>query len=425
MTAYWVATRDRAVPAERARRAGHRGRGAPASTRSTSATTSSPGGSRATPARPGSLLGAIGQATERIGLGTGVTAPGAPLPPRGRGAVRRDAAGALPRARLPRDRLGRVAERVALRAWTGRTPASRCAAMEEALEIIDRLLDGERVDHDGRFFRTKGAYLHTRGRARPPIYVSAFGPDAAGVAARFGDGLWTLADPEIGARADRRLQARARGGRQGAAARSSSRPASPGHATTTPRSRARASGRRPSRTSTSPTTGTTPGHVREGRAARSPTRSSGSRTSSARTPSSTSSGSARSSSSAPRSSASRTLRGPTRSVPSAYTPSTSCRRCPRSSDQALRTGDECSLYGHLFRGARTATRRLGARQVRVRGTSCGRPGRTGRAPDLASVYHNRRRSTHGSCARSPSELRALARRRSATEPRRRRPSGSS
>jgi coenzyme F420-dependent glucose-6-phosphate dehydrogenase len=68
--------------------------------------------------------------------------------------------------------------------------------MEEALEIIGRLLDGERVDHDGRYFRTKGAYLHTRPERRPPIYVSAFGPDAAAVAARLGDGMWTLADPE-------------------------------------------------------------------------------------------------------------------------------------------------------------------------------------------------------------------------------------
>src|SRR5215211_8699285 len=68
--------------------------------------------------------------------------------------------------------------------------------MEEALEIIDRLLDGKRLDHDGRFFRTKAAYLHTRGRERPPVYVSAFGPDAATVAGRYGDGLWTLADPE-------------------------------------------------------------------------------------------------------------------------------------------------------------------------------------------------------------------------------------
>jgi coenzyme F420-dependent glucose-6-phosphate dehydrogenase len=56
--------------------------------------------------------------------------------------------------------------------------------MEEALEIIDRLLDGERLDHEGRFFRTSEAYLHTRGERRPPVYASAFGPDTAGVAAR-------------------------------------------------------------------------------------------------------------------------------------------------------------------------------------------------------------------------------------------------
>jgi coenzyme F420-dependent glucose-6-phosphate dehydrogenase len=68
--------------------------------------------------------------------------------------------------------------------------------MEEALQIIGRLLDGERLDHRGRFFRTNGAYLHTRPERRPPVYVSAFGPDAAQVAARLADGLWTLADPE-------------------------------------------------------------------------------------------------------------------------------------------------------------------------------------------------------------------------------------
>ena len=61
---------------------------------------------------------------------------------------------------------------------------------------MGRLMDGERLDHDGRFFRTKGAYLHTRPERKPPLYVSAFGPDAAGVASRLGDGLWTLADPE-------------------------------------------------------------------------------------------------------------------------------------------------------------------------------------------------------------------------------------
>jgi coenzyme F420-dependent glucose-6-phosphate dehydrogenase len=74
--------------------------------------------------------------------------------------------------------------------------AEQVERMDEALELIGRLLDGERVDHEGRFFHTKAAYLHTRGERRPPIYVSAFGPDAAAVAARHGDGLWTLADPE-------------------------------------------------------------------------------------------------------------------------------------------------------------------------------------------------------------------------------------
>nr|MBA3420552.1 LLM class flavin-dependent oxidoreductase [Thermoleophilaceae bacterium] len=69
--------------------------------------------------------------------------------------------------------------------------------MEEALEIIGRLFDGERLDYDGRFFRTKRALLHTRAERRPPIYVSAFGPRAARIAARLSDGLWTLGDPEM------------------------------------------------------------------------------------------------------------------------------------------------------------------------------------------------------------------------------------
>jgi coenzyme F420-dependent glucose-6-phosphate dehydrogenase len=68
--------------------------------------------------------------------------------------------------------------------------------MEEGLEIISRLFDGERLSYDGRHFETDEAILHTRPNRRPPIYVSAFGPKAAGVAAHWGDGLWTLGDPE-------------------------------------------------------------------------------------------------------------------------------------------------------------------------------------------------------------------------------------
>jgi coenzyme F420-dependent glucose-6-phosphate dehydrogenase len=75
------------------------------------------------------------------------------------------------------------------------SPADQLAALEEACELIRRLWDGERVDHHGRFFKTKKAYLHTRPEKAPPLYISAFHPGAAKVAGRYGDGLWTMADP--------------------------------------------------------------------------------------------------------------------------------------------------------------------------------------------------------------------------------------
>jgi coenzyme F420-dependent glucose-6-phosphate dehydrogenase len=70
------------------------------------------------------------------------------------------------------------------------------ARMDEGLDIIERLWAGEEVTHDGRFYRTEKARLYTRAAKPPRLYVSAFGPQAARVAARHGDGLWSLADPE-------------------------------------------------------------------------------------------------------------------------------------------------------------------------------------------------------------------------------------
>jgi coenzyme F420-dependent glucose-6-phosphate dehydrogenase len=70
------------------------------------------------------------------------------------------------------------------------------ARTEEALTIVMRLLDGQTVDFDGRFFRTRGARLYDRPERRPPVYMSAFGPQAAEMAGRLADGVWTLADPQ-------------------------------------------------------------------------------------------------------------------------------------------------------------------------------------------------------------------------------------
>jgi coenzyme F420-dependent glucose-6-phosphate dehydrogenase len=68
--------------------------------------------------------------------------------------------------------------------------------MTEQLEIVTALLAGETVDFSGRYFKTKGARLYALPERRVPVYVSAFGEDAARIAARYGDGLWTLADPK-------------------------------------------------------------------------------------------------------------------------------------------------------------------------------------------------------------------------------------
>jgi coenzyme F420-dependent glucose-6-phosphate dehydrogenase len=69
------------------------------------------------------------------------------------------------------------------------------ARTEEALTIIMRLLEGQTVDFDGRFFKVRSAQLYSRPAQRPPVYLSAFHEGAAELAGRLADGVWTLGDP--------------------------------------------------------------------------------------------------------------------------------------------------------------------------------------------------------------------------------------
>ncbi|MCW2991889.1 MAG: class flavin-dependent oxidoreductase [Solirubrobacterales bacterium] len=75
-------------------------------------------------------------------------------------------------------------------------PAEKLERFDQGLEAITRLWAGETVTMDGGWFRLKNAKLYTRAAERPKLYVSAFGPKAAAIAGKHGDGLWTLADPE-------------------------------------------------------------------------------------------------------------------------------------------------------------------------------------------------------------------------------------
>jgi len=140
-------------------------------------------------------LGAAGQATKRVPLGTGVTPPG----PRYHPVLIAQAWATLETLFPGRPYLGVGSGESLNESPLGADwppVGEQIARMEEGLELIHRLFAGERVDYSGRYFSTKAAMLHTLPPRRPPIYVSAFGTRAAGVAARWGDGLWTLADPE-------------------------------------------------------------------------------------------------------------------------------------------------------------------------------------------------------------------------------------
>jgi coenzyme F420-dependent glucose-6-phosphate dehydrogenase len=139
-------------------------------------------------------LGAAGAATDRVALGTAVTAPVHRYHP---------ALVAQMAATLEVMNPGRAFLGVGSGESLNESPLGldwpdgdeQLARLEEALELIGRLFDGERVS-GGRFFPTKAAYLHTRPERRPPVFVSAFNPEAARLAGRLGDGLWTLADPD-------------------------------------------------------------------------------------------------------------------------------------------------------------------------------------------------------------------------------------
>ncbi len=75
-------------------------------------------------------------------------------------------------------------------------PAEMLDRFEQGVRAIRRLWDGETVSMNGGWFSLKDAKLYTRARSRPRLYVSAFGPQAARIAGEYGDGLWTLGDPE-------------------------------------------------------------------------------------------------------------------------------------------------------------------------------------------------------------------------------------
>lgn len=72
----------------------------------------------------------------------------------------------------------------------------RADMLEEAVEVMRKLFTGRQVSHRGAHYTVENARLYTAPRERLPIHVSGFGPKAAELAGRIGDGLVTMSPDE-------------------------------------------------------------------------------------------------------------------------------------------------------------------------------------------------------------------------------------
>ena len=137
-----------------------------------------------------STLGAIAQATERLEMLMGVVTP-----------LWRFHPGVVAQAAATLDRLS--GGRFSLGVGTGENInegplgydfpayAERAARMREALEVIRRLLDQEKLTFNGTYYQTDRAKLYSPSNRRVPVYLAAGGPKSAALAGEMADGVMT------------------------------------------------------------------------------------------------------------------------------------------------------------------------------------------------------------------------------------------
>jgi G6PDH family F420-dependent oxidoreductase len=135
-----------------------------------------------------SVLGAIAQATENLGLMTAVTCPTMRYHP----AIVAQGAATLGLLSNDRFTLGlgsgeRLNEHVIGAGWPG--IAERHERFIEAIDIIQGLLKGELANYRGKHLQLENAKLFDRPKTKPPVVLAAGGPKAAKLAAEKGDGL--------------------------------------------------------------------------------------------------------------------------------------------------------------------------------------------------------------------------------------------
>jgi len=135
-------------------------------------------------------LGAAGQATSRVLLGTSVLTPTFRYHP---GVIAQEFAtlGSMyPERIILGVGTGEALNEVTLgQSWPD--PPERFQRMKEAILLIRELWRGERVSYDGTFYRVSNATIYDRPDTEVPIYIGASGPAATRLAGRMADGWIT------------------------------------------------------------------------------------------------------------------------------------------------------------------------------------------------------------------------------------------
>jgi coenzyme F420-dependent glucose-6-phosphate dehydrogenase len=144
-----------------------------------------------------SVIGGIAQVTQRLTLGTGVTCPTMRIHP----AIIAQAASTSAALMPGRFFLGvGTGENLNEHILGDRWPPHdmREAMLEEAVEIIRTLWQGDTLTYRGEYYTVENARIYTLPEQLPPILMAASGPRAAECAGRIADGLITTApDAEL------------------------------------------------------------------------------------------------------------------------------------------------------------------------------------------------------------------------------------
>jgi coenzyme F420-dependent glucose-6-phosphate dehydrogenase len=142
-----------------------------------------------------STIGAMAEATDGLEFATGVTTPLWRFHP----AVVAQASATLDRLSGGRFNLGvGTGENINEGPLGYDFPryAERAARMGEALDIMRRLLDGEKLTYEGEYYQTDRAKLYSPPLGPVPIWLAAGGPKSAALAATKAEGIITsVKDP--------------------------------------------------------------------------------------------------------------------------------------------------------------------------------------------------------------------------------------